>query len=241
MNIALILAGGCGKRMGQEIPKQFLCVYEKPILLYTLVGFQNHPQIDGILVVCIDGWQDNVWAYARKYSIDKLQWVITGGASTQDSIRNGIYFLQDKCKLDDIVIIHDGIRPLVEEAVLSDVIVKCRKYGNAVTAMPYNEQIFVTHDGISATQYIPRDTLKRVSTPQAYCFSIILKAYQKAYREHIGIQENSYANTLMIDLGEKIYFSAGSDKNIKLTTSEDLELFKTYLALEKEQRRQKGS
>ena len=177
MNIALIIAGGSGHRMGQDIPKQFINVYDKPVIIYTLECFQRNPQIDAIEVVCIDGWHDVLWAYAKQFNITKLKWVISGGATGQESIRNGIYNLESVCSPDDIVIIHDGIRPLVDDTVLSDVIVKCKQYTNAVTSLPYNEQIFIVDDEKSTTKYIPRETLRRVSTPQAYKFDIIDQAY----------------------------------------------------------------
>lgn len=234
MNIAIIIAGGSGLRMGQDIPKQFINVYDKPVLIYTMEGFQRHPQIDAILVVCIDGWQDIVWAYARQYNISKLKWIVKGGNSGQESIRNGVFFLEDKCSDDDIIVIHDGIRPMVDETVLSDVIIKCRTYGNAVTSLPYNEQIFIVDDEISTVKYIPRETIRRVSTPQAYVFKKLAWAYHKAFEENIGIHGSSYTNTMMTELGERLYFAAGSDKNIKLTTKDDLEMFKAYLKLERD-------
>jgi len=234
MNIALIIAGGKGQRMQQEIPKQFLNVNDKPVIIYTLEHFQNHPGIDAIEVVCLDGWHDILWAYAKQFGIDKLKWVILGGETAQESIRNGVVNLREVCDSEDIIIIHDGIRPLVEDFVLTDVLVQCKKYGNAVTSMPYNEQIFVTADGETTTEYVPRDTLRRVSTPQAYRFDKLLWAYEKAFSENIGIQASTYANTLMVELGERLHFAAGSDKNIKLTTKDDLELFKAYMKMEKD-------
>ena len=219
--------------MGQDIPKQFINVYDKPVLLYTLEGFQKHPQIDAIELVCLDGWHDVVRAYAKQFNISKLKWIVSGGQTGQESIRNGVFHLEGLCADDDIIIIHDGIRPLVDETVLTDVIVKCRQYGNAVTSLPYNEQIFVADDEISTTKYIPRETLRRVSTPQAYTYSKLLWAYKKAFAEEIGIYGSSYTNTMMVELGERLYFAAGSDKNIKLTTKDDLELFKAYLAMDK--------
>ena len=234
MNIAVIIASGSGQRMGQDIPKQFINVYDKPVLIYTLEGFQKHPEIDAIEVVTLEGWHDIVWAYARQFNIDKLQWIVSGGSSAQESIRNGIYHLEDEAAEDDIIIIHDGIRPLVDETVLSDVIVKCRQYGNAVTSLPYNEQIFVVDDEISTVKYIPRETLRRVSTPQAYRFGKVDQAYHEAYEKQIGIHGSSYTNTMMVELGERLYFAAGSDKNIKLTTKDDLEMFKAYLKSDKD-------
>ncbi len=229
MTVALIIAGGSGQRMGQDIPKQFINVYDKPVLIYTLECFERNPQIDAIEVVCIDGWHDVLRAYARQFNITKLKWIISGGATGQESIRNGVYNLEGVCAPDDIVIIHDGIRPLVDDTVLSDIIVKCRQYGNAVTSLPYNEQIFVIDDEISTTKYIPRETLRRVSTPQAYKFELIDGAYHEAFEKEIGIYGSSYANTMMVELGHRLYFAAGSDKNIKLTTRDDLDMFKAYL------------
>ena len=235
-NIAIIIAGGSGHRMGQDIPKQFINVYDKPILIYTLEGFQKHPQIDAIEVVCIDGWHDVLRAYAKQFNITKLKWIVSGGSTGQESIRNGVYNLEGYAKDNDIVVIHDGIRPLVEDSVLTDVLVKAAKFGNAVTSMPYNEQIFVIdeNDNSVTTQYIPRETLRRVSTPQAYRFDILDQRYHEAFEKEIGIYGSSYTNTMMVELGETLHFAAGSDKNIKLTTKDDLELFKAYLKADKD-------
>lgn len=217
--------------MGQDIPKQFINVYDKPVIIYTLEGFQKHPIVDAIVVVCIDGWHDVLRAYAKQYGITKLAQVVSGGATGQESIRNGVYALEGCCDDDDVVVIHDGIRPLVDAEVLTDVILKCREFGNAVTSLPYNEQIFVVSedDETTTTQYIPRETLRRVSTPQAYRFGKLLSSYRRAFAEEIGIYGSAYTNTMMVELGERLHFASGSDKNIKLTTKDDLELFKAYL------------
>ena len=234
MATAIIIAGGSGTRMGQDIPKQFINVYDKPVIIYTLEGFQKHPQIDAIEAVCLDGWHDVLWAYARQFNIDKLKWVVSGGSTSQESIRNGVYNLEEKVPDEEIVVIHDGIRPLVDETVLTDVILKAQKYGNAVTALPYNEQIFVADDEISTVKFIPRESLRRVSTPQAYCFELLKTKYHEAYESEIGIYGSHYTNTMMVELGVRLYFAAGSDKNIKLTTKDDLEMFKAYLKSEKD-------
>lgn len=236
MNVAIIIAGGHGSRMGQDLPKQFINVYDKPVLIYTLESFQRHPQVDVIEVVCIDGWHDILWAYARQFRIDKLKWIVSGGSTGQESIRNGVYNLEGKVNPDDNIIIHDGIRPLVEPSVLSDVISKCDRLGNAVTSMPYNEQIFVVSkdDENTTTQFIPRETLRRVATPQAYKFELLLSKYQEAFEKKIGIFGSHYTNTMMVELGVRLNLAAGSDKNIKLTTKDDLELFKAYLKADKD-------
>ncbi len=227
--IAIIIAGGVGSRMNQSVPKQFININDKPVLIYTLEAFQKHPNIDAIEVVCIDGWHDVLWAYAKQFGITKLQWVISGGATGQESIRNGIYNLETVADPEDIIVIHDGIRPIVDTEVLTDVIAKGIQYGAAASSMPYNEQIFVIGDEISTRKYIPRETLRRVVTPQAYRFDQIDQAYHEAFEKEIGIYGSSYANTMWVELGHTLYFAAGSDKNIKLTTRDDLELFKAYL------------
>lgn len=236
MNIAIIIAGGSGNRMGQDIPKQFINVYDKPVIIYTLEGFQCHPMVDAIEVVCIDGWHDVLRAYARQFNITKLKWIVSGGKTGQESIRNGVYNLEGKVETDDIVIIHDGIRPLVDASVLTDVIQKAKEFGNGVTSLPYNEQIFIVNpeDEMTTRQYIPREKLRRVSTPQAYRFGRLNDAYHEAFEKEIGIYGSSYTNTMMVELGEVLHFAAGSDKNIKLTTKDDLELFKGYLKMDKD-------
>ena len=229
MNIAIIIAAGSGSRMRQDIPKQFIHVYDKPVLFYTMEGFQKHPLIDAIEVVCLSGWENMVWAYAKQFNVTKLQWVVPGGSTCQESIRNGVYHLEGIAAPEDTVVIHDGIRPLIDESVLTDVIEKCRLHGNAVTSLPYNEQIFIVDDEYFTVRYIPRETLRRVSTPQAYRFDLLDEKYHEAFEKEIGIYGSSYTNTMMVELGVRLYFAAGSDRNIKLTTPADLELFKAYL------------
>lgn len=231
MTIALIIAGGVGSRMGSQLPKQFIEVYSKPVLIYTLEGFQKHSRIDKIVCVCLKGWEERLREMAVQYGISKLDLIVTGGETGQESIRNGVFELQGRCAQDDMIVIHDGIRPMVEESVLDDVIDVCRRHGNAVTSMPYNEQIFTIDESepMTTTRYIPRETLRRVSTPQAYRYGSLLDAYKKAFSKRIGIYGSSYTNTMMVDLGFRLHFAKGSDKNIKLTTPDDLELFKGYL------------
>lgn len=234
---AIIIAGGVGSRMGQKIPKQFINVGEKPVIVYTLEAFQNHPLVDSIEVVCLDGWEQVLVAYAKQYKIDKLKWVVKGGASGQESIRNGVYNLEGKLSENDICIVHDGVRPMLDPEVITDVIRVAQSHGNAVTSMPYNEQIFIIdeEDPTTTTQYIPRETLRRVSTPQAYRFDLLDSKYHEAFEKGVGIDGSNYTNTMMVQLGVRLNFAAGSDRNIKLTTPENLEFFRAW-ATEKEAR-----
>ena len=231
MVVAVVIAGGVGSRMGADIPKQFVQVNGKPVLFYTLDAFELHPMVDAIELVCIEGWEDSVWDWARKYGITKLRWLVNGGATGQESIRNGVFALEGKCAAGDIVIVHDGIRPLVDAAVLDDVIQKARQFGNGVTSMPYNEQIFLVDAERPDTtvKYIPRETLRRVATPQAYQFGLLDEKYHEAFEKNMGIYGSSYTNTMMTELGVRLYFAAGSDRNIKLTTPGDIEIFKAMI------------
>lgn len=230
MNVAIIIAGGVGSRMGQEIPKQFINVGEKPVIVYTLEAFQEHPLVDAIEVVCLAGWEQVLRAYARQYKIDKLKWVVKGGASGQESIRNGVYNFEGVLAEDDICIVHDGVRPMLDPEVITDVVRVAKERGNAVTSMPYNEQIFLVDkkDSATTTQYIPRETLRRVSTPQAYRFGLLDSKYHEAFEKGVGIDGSNYTNTMMVQLGVRLNFAVGSDRNIKLTTPENHEFFRAW-------------
>lgn len=233
MNIAIIIAAGVGHRTGQYIPKQFINVLDKPIIIYTMEKFQKSKNIDAIEVVCLSGWEEVLKAYALQYGIAKLKWIVPGGNSSQESIYAGLKKLEGEVNKKDIVIIHDGIRPMVEDVVLDSCIETCRKYGNGITALPVYEQVFKVYSENSSKEYIPRDYLKILQTPQAYQYGEIKEAYDEAFEKEIGIQASAYANTMMTELGKTLYFSQGSTKNIKITTKEDIEIFKAMLGVEK--------
>lgn len=227
-NIALIIAGGSGQRMGQDIPKQFLTVNEKPVIIYTLEAFQNHAEIDSIAVVCVEGWEKVLQAYAKQFNITKLQTVVTGGKNGQDSIRNGLFALEEKFRAEDIVLIHDAIRPMVSADIISDCIVKTRKYGNAIACIPCAEAMLETEDATVSVGTYPRDKLKRTQTPQGFKLGELCRLHRDAIKA--GITNSVASCTLMIEMGRQVYFSSGSEKNIKLTTVEDIDIFKALLA-----------
>lgn len=227
-NIALIIAGGSGNRMHQDIPKQFITVNERPVIVYTLEAFERHQEIDVIAVVCINGWENVLWAYAKQFNITKLKYVVTGGKNGQDSIRNGIYELEKYYDRDDIVLIHDAIRPLVSQDIISDCINKTIRHGNAIAVIPCAEAMMKTMDGIVSVGSYPRDRLKRTQTPQGFRIGNICDLHRRALEE--GITNSVASCTLMIEMGEQVHFSLGSEKNIKLTTVEDIDIFKALLA-----------
>lgn len=233
-NVALIIAGGLGARMGQDIPKQFLNVNDKPIIVYTMEAFQKHPDIDAIEVVCLDGWHDVLRAYAKQFGIAKLENIVSGGKNGQDSIRNGIMDIYSRYNSDDdIVLIHDAIRPMLLQEIITDNIRVCRKYGNAITVVPCTAAMLKTYDSISTEEQVARDNLKITQTPQAFFIKDIVETHKEALEKKIT---NSVAScTLYIELGKKLYMSKGSEKNLKLTTTEDVEIFKALLQARKDE------
>lgn len=233
MNIALIIAGGTGQRMAQDIPKQFISVYDKPVIIYTLEKFQNHPSIDEIRIVCLDGWHDSLYAYCKQFGITKLANIVSGGENGQDSIRNGIYDIaENHSSQEDIVIIHDAIRPLVSADIISDNIRVCRQNGNATTVIPCNTAMLMSFDNLVSEQQVLRDNIKMTQTPQSFYLQELLESHKEALKK--GITNAIASCTMYVELGKKIYLSMGSEKNIKLTTTEDIEIFKALLQTQKD-------
>ncbi len=226
------MAGGSGSRTEQDVPKQFMNVYDKPIIIYTLEAFQRHPDIDTIIVACLDGWQTILEAYAKEAGITKLQHIVRGGANGQESARKALEALQGICKEDDIVIIHDAVRPMVSAEIISDCIVKCRQYGSGLAAVRCQETIVRTEDGEKGDSYVKRKGIMRVQTPQAYLYGKARRVHEKAHEQ--GVYDAVYTNILMLDMGETLYFSKGSEKNLKITTMEDVEIFKALYRVKKE-------
>lgn len=231
MNIALIIAGGVGARMNQDIPKQFITVNEKPVIIYTLEAFEKHAEIDAIAVVCIEGWESMLAAYAKQFNISKLKYIIKSGENGQSSIRNGVFELEKYYDEKDIILIHDAIRPMITQEIISDCIVKAKQYGSAISVIPCAEAMMQTEDGITSTGSYPRDNLKRTQTPQGFPLKKICDMHRKALER--GIVNSVASCTMMIELGEQIHFSIGSEKNLKLTTVDDLDIFKALLMAEK--------
>lgn len=231
MTVALLTASGQGTRMGQDIPKQFLHVKDKPIIIYTLERFQNNPEIDAIILVTLPSWFGFVKAYANQFNITKLKWIVEGGETGQESIRNGLKTLEKECPKDTVVMVHDGNRPLIDNDIISNSLAVFREHGSAVAVIPCTEAVFRSQDGLTSTVSVPREALHRTQTPHTYTLEKLLWAHQQA--EEKGITNTAASCTLMNALGETVYFSKGSEKNFKLTTLDDMEIFNAFLAAEK--------
>lgn len=231
MNIALLTAAGSGTRMGQDIPKQFMNIDDCPVIIYTMKVFQNHPQVDAIAVVCLEGWDIVLKAYARQYGITKLKWIFPGGDTGFQSIRNGLLGLRSQGVSDEeTVIIHDGVRPLVSEEIISNNIKVCNEYGYAVTGLLCKEVIMEFHADRQSLSYIdtPRERLCRTQTPHTYHLGTILAAQEKALQQGFGGSKTVAMCQMIGQIGiDDQHLVLGSEKNgLKLTNVEDIELFK---------------
>jgi 2-C-methyl-D-erythritol 4-phosphate cytidylyltransferase len=228
MNIAILTAGGIGSRTHQDLPKQFITVDNKPIIIYTLEAFQQHPNIDEIYVACLEGWNLVLEAYAKQFNITKLKKIVIGGTTGQGSIYNALKAIREDHTEDDIVVlIHDGNRPMVSQDIITDNIVKQSIYGSAVTVIPTAEVVFVSKDGESSNEALNREELWRTQTPHAYRFDELWNVHCQALKD--GVTNTAASCSLMQKYGYTTYFSKGSEKNIKITTVEDIEIFKALL------------
>lgn len=224
MNVALILAGGTDAKFQMDIPKQFVNVNNRPIIVYTLETFQKHPEIDEIIVTCLDGWQEMVRVYGKQFNITKLTDIISGGKDAQESTYKGLQLLKDRMGKGDMVVIHDAIRPLVSEEIISKSMEMCRKKGMGVAATHIMDTIMHSEDGKEGYQSINRYEIMKVQTPQAFDYELILELHERAIAEKcLGAWDNS---SMVTRLGEKVYFSEGSDVNMKINTVEDVAMFK---------------
>jgi len=231
-NYVILLAGGVGKRMNSEIPKQFIKINRKPIVAYTLENFQNNAEIEKIVVVCIKEWIEYLHTIIEKYSLDKVQWIIEGGATSHDSIRNGVFFLKDKIAPNDFIIVHDAVRPILPQKALFEVIKVAHERGNAASSTVCHPPIVYTDDLKSGISDIDREHVMLTASPQAFLYSTALECYKKAETE--GLHNTTFTSSLFIHYGERIYFARGTTCNIKITTKPDLALFKAILKIPEE-------
>ncbi len=233
MVAALLTAAGTGTRMGQDIPKQFIHVDNKPLIIHTMEAFQRHPGIDAIMVVTLPSWMSVLKAYASQFNITKLRWVVPGGETGQESIHNGLVALAEELSPDDVVMIHDGNRCLVSSEIISNSLAVFEQRGSAVAAIPCVEAVFRSdNEGISSTVSIPREQLVRTQTPHTYTLGKLLWAHGEA--EKRGIRSTAASCTLMQALGETVYFSKGSEENLKITTVDDMMIFEALLHTKKD-------
>ena len=233
MNYVIIIAGGVGSRLGAKVPKQFMEVLGKPIIAYTMEHFQNHPDIDAIELVCVDGYQKHLKEITEKYGITKLLKIVKGGLEYERSIMNGVAGLEGIAKPKDVVMIHWAASPFLSEELITDNIRVCKEKGNAITAS-YSYLLYGSNDGDCAKQALNRDSFMTLSTPQSLWYESIVNLYKQVEKKNLfEIVKEHHTTVFMAELGIPLYFSKGSHTNIKITTKEDIELFLGYLLAKK--------
>lgn len=236
VNIGLVIAGGVGARMNAKVPKQFIKIEGKEVVFYTLEAFQKNRDIDAIVVVCLEGWEDILLRGAETYGITKMlnqpnQGVVMGGETGMKSLRNGMEYLKKHYAGDSIVVIHDAVRPLISQNIITANIASVKKYGTAITSVPATEALLkVRADALNDSDVVvDRSLIMRTQTPQSLRLSHFVWAHEQADKR--GIRDTVATCTLLVELGETVHLILGEGTNFKLTTQEDIELMRAYLKL----------
>ena len=234
MNNVLIFAGGAGRRMNSRSkPKQFLKLYGKEIIIHTLENFQNHPEVDNIVVVCIKGWINYLQRLLDQYNMDKVRLIVVGGKTGQESIYNGLCALADFVPEDSIVLVHDGVRPFITDTLISECIKSVKKFGSAITVTPAIETV-VELDGKKVQSITDRSKCYHAKAPQCFYLGELLEAHEKALKD--GNTNMIDSASLMKHYGHDLYVVLGSADNIKITTPADFYTFRAlYDARENQQ------
>lgn len=228
MVYVVILAGGVGQRLGAGIPKQFVEVCGKPVIAYTMECFQNHPGVDAIELVCVDGFQSRLQQIVDDNKISKVFQIVPGGSEYERSIMNGVKGLDGIAKPDDVVMIHWAASPFVSEEIITDNIRVCKEKGNAISAS-YSYLLYGTNDGDCAKKAINRESFMTLAAPHSFLYKEIVDIYKQVEEKKMFDYCEAHTTAFMTELGIPIYFSKGSHANIKITTKEDLDLFRGYL------------
>ena len=231
-NIALILAGGTGERMQAVVPKQFMEIDGEMVLLHTMRAFQQHPLVHEIYLVCLPEWEVVVRREATLGEIDKLKGVIPAGESCFASARNGIEYLAEKVTDPDaVILVHDAVRPLITQDIISRNIAVCLTHGNAITALPSHEAYLVTNDGRSSDSFMPREGLMRAQTPHTFPLASLRQMIQLADEQ--GIKKSQSIFTLAGELGiAPLHIAQGDLRNFKITEQSDILIYRALKSLE---------
>lgn len=230
MNIAIIFAGGSGQRMNKNgCPKQFLELYGKPIIIYTLEYFEQHPDIDKIVIPCLHGWENKLQQMLDKFNIKKVIKILPGGKDTQESKMHALNYLKNICSDNDIILLHDAVRPIISEKLITDNIECVKTNGNAISAVPFTETGIVSADRISTDKTIVRNTLFIAKAPQSFYFKDVYVAHKKGETMPYTITIDTCS--LMTELGIKLYLVSTDTSNIKITTPDDFFIFKALIDL----------
>lgn len=234
MITALIFAGGTGQRMNSRSkPKQFLDLHGKPIIIYTLEHFEYHEEIDNIVVVCLENWINELTGLLDRYGIKKVTQIVPGGATGHDSIYNGLISMKSSANPEDIVLIHDGVRPLITEELISSNIKAVKEFGTAITVEPARESVVQSEDGSSITAVPNRNLMYIAKAPQSFHFGLILEAYEKAQVDNKKTIDSAHLLSLY---NMPMHMVPSTKNNLKITDPADYYMFRAlYEATENQQ------
>ena len=225
MNTVLIFAGGVGSRMkSNTTPKQFLKLHGKDIIMHTIEHFEYHPEIDVIVVVCISSWIPYLKGILKQYSITKVKWIVEGGRTGQESIYNGLKMLEKKCPEDSIVLVHDGVRPLINEKVVTDNIACVKLYGSAITVAPSVETVITVNESGNIDRINDRSRSMMAKAPQSFYLKELIESHMRAISE--GRDDFIDSASIMSHYGYSLKTVEGPYENIKITTPSDYYIFR---------------
>ena len=233
MNVALILAAGTGSRMGNaDKPKQFLPIYGKPLMIHTIEAFEMHDDIEKIVVVTSEGYEDQVKVWCKQYDLGKVKAVVHGSDSRQGSVYNGLQAIKELgVNGDDIIVIHDAARPLISQNIITSNIEACKKYDAVDTVIKATDTIVASSDNERITNIPNRSELYQGQTPQTFKFALISEAHEKAKAGQIpNVTDDT---KLVISMGKDVHLVEGSKQNFKITTFDDLMMLKALLKIGK--------
>lgn len=224
MNYALIFAGGTGQRMNSRSkPKQFLELHGKPLIIHTLEFFEYCEKIDAICVVCLAGWEAVLTNSMNQYGISKVRWIVPGGQTGHDSIYHGLQTLSNICKPDDVILIHDGVRPLISEELIEENLACVQQHGNAITVETAAETVVQLADDETIRNVPPRQQMRIAKAPQCFYFKDIMKAHQMAQEEGFKAIDSAH---LMNHYGYELHTVESTPYNIKIATPSDYYVFR---------------
>ncbi len=228
-NIAIIFAGGSGVRMGSGLPKQFLEVNGQPIIIYTLEIFDDHPEIDEIYIACKEDYIPTLEKYIRRYQLQKVAGIVPGGETGMDSIYMALSAAKKGNDGDSIVLIHDGVRPFIPASLITRCIESVKTYGSAITCTPEHETPIRSSDGEVVEEVVKREEMLTAQAPQCFRLEDIMDAHEKVRADKGNYDGLIDSCTLMKHLGNEVHIIKGNRGNIKVTTPEDLYLFRGLL------------
>lgn len=234
MNVALIFAGGTGQRMNSKAkPKQFLELHGKPIILHTLEYFEEHEEIERICIVCLEGWEKELKLKIEQYGFKKVRWIVSGGKTGHESIYFGLKAMEEECKEDDIILIHDGVRPLISEELITRNIESVKRWGNAITVEKVAETVVSISEDERISTVPKRDSMRVAKAPQSFYYKDIMKAHMVARKERFHAIDSCH---LMNKYGYELHTVESNSYNIKIATPSDYYVFRSlYEARENSQ------